>query len=129
MHNYKIKETTLRDSVTTQRMQRNIAELEVQFDTEKKERQLVEKDLTIEKKNRLNNQILLILGALGIIYGLTLLFFRNRLKYQHTIAQQTEDIQQQKITDLQQKNKLLAMSSMIEGQEAEPLQQKIYTIF
>ena len=52
---------------------------------------------------------------------LSILFFRKRLKDQKTIAQQQESIRNQEIIELQQKNKLLALNSMIEGQEAERL--------
>ena len=52
---------------------------------------------------------------------MSFLFFRKRLKDQKTIASQKEAIQHQEIRELQQENKLLALNSMIEGQEAERL--------
>jgi len=120
-YEYKIKETTLRDSLNSDRMQRNIAELEVKFDTEKKERKILEQNLIIEKDKRQKNQIILGLVALGVLLVFTYFFFRKRLKDQKTIASQKEAIQQQEIKELQQENKLLALNSMIEGQEAERL--------
>lgn len=69
---------------------------------------------SLEKKEK--QQTLLIIGVcvlMTFLIGLYV-FYRKRLAYKNTI-------QQQKITDLTQKNKLLAMSSMIEGQEAERL--------
>ena len=117
----KILEATMRDSVNSNNMQRNIAELEVKFDTEKKERKILEQDLTIEKENRQKHQIMMGLIALGLLLLLSFVFFRKRLKDQKTIAQQKEAIQSQQIVELQQKNKLLALNSMIEGQEAERL--------
>ncbi len=118
---YKILESKLRDSITSEKMQKNIAELEVKFETEKKEREILAQKRTIEKKNTQRNLMILGFIALGIITLITILFFRNKLKFQHTIASQKEAIQQQEITELQQKNKLLALNSMIEGQEAERL--------
>lgn len=119
--NYKTEESILRDSVNSEKMQRNIAELEVKFDTAKKEREIIEQKLVIEKESRTKNQILIGAIGLGLLLLLTYIFFRKRLKDQKTIASQNESIQQQEITDLQQKNKLLALNSMIEGQEAERL--------
>ncbi|QNJ98075.1 tetratricopeptide repeat-containing sensor histidine kinase [Constantimarinum furrinae] len=118
---YRTLESEVKDSIRSERMQRNIAELQVQFDTEKKEREIVEQKLIIEKESKQKNQIKIGLVALGILLLFSVIFFRKRLNYQRTISQQTEAIQKQKITELQQKNKLLAMSSMIEGQEAERL--------
>ncbi|MCW5520939.1 sensor histidine kinase [Aureitalea sp. L0-47] len=119
--NFLRKETAMRDSIKSERMQHNIAELEVKFDTEQKERKIAQQNLVIEKEERQKNQVLIGLAALGILLIITSIFFRNRLKYQRTIAKQKEAIQQQQIVELQQQNKLLALNSMIEGQEAERL--------
>lgn len=119
--NYISLESNIRDSISSERMQRNIAELEVKFDTEKKERKIAEQQLLIEKETLIKNQIFIGLIALAILLIISIVFFKKRLKYQRTIASQTEEIQQSAITELQQKNKLLALNSMIEGQEAERL--------
>jgi len=95
--------------------------LEVKFDTEKKERKILEQDLTIEKESRQKNQILYGLVALGVLLLVSFVFFQKRLKYQKTISAQKQAIQEKEIVELQQKNKLLALNSMIEGQEAERL--------
>jgi signal transduction histidine kinase len=118
---YLRQETVIRDSIKSERMQRNVAEIEVKFDTERKERKIAQQDLQLEKEARQKNQILIGLAALGILLIVTYFFFRNKIKYQRTIAAQTEAIQKQEIKDLQQQNKLLALNSMIEGQEAERL--------
>ncbi|MEZ4875485.1 MAG: sensor histidine kinase [Flavobacteriaceae bacterium] len=120
-YRYKMMETQLKDSINSENMQRNIAELEVKFDTEKKERKILEQDLTIEKESRQKNQILYGLVALGVLLLLSFVFFQKRLKYQKTISSQKQAIQEKEIVELQQKNKLLALNSMIEGQEAERL--------
>ncbi|MBX2827686.1 MAG: sensor histidine kinase [Flavobacteriaceae bacterium] len=117
----KVTESNLRDSINTERMQRNIAELEVKFDTAKKEEQIAQQNLVIEKESRQKNQILLGLVALGLFSVLVFFFLRKRLKDQRTISAQKDAIQQQEIVELKQKNKLLALNSMIEGQEAERL--------
>ncbi|MCB0457856.1 MAG: sensor histidine kinase [Flavobacteriaceae bacterium] len=120
-YQYKMLEVQIKDSISSERMQRNIAELEVKFDTEKKERKILEQNLTIEKESRQKNQILYGLVGLGGLLLVSFIFFQKRLKDQKTIAAQKLAIQNQEITELQQKNKLLALNSMIEGQEAERL--------
>jgi len=115
------QEYQLRDSVITEQVRRNVSELEVKFETEKKEREIVEQQLEIAQKDRQQFQILVALGVLGILLIFSLLFFRYRLKNQKIIATQQEAIQQQEIIDLKQRNKLLALNSMIEGQESERL--------
>ena len=65
--------------------------------------------------------MLLSLIGLGIIALLGINFYKKRLKYQRKIAKQTKELQHQKITELEQENKLVAFGSMIEGQEVERL--------
>lgn len=120
-YDYKVLQGSLQDSLTSEKMKRNIAALEIEFETEKKERKILAQQLELEKQTRQKTQIRYGLIALGILAFLLLFFFRYRLQSQKTIAKQTQAIQQQKITELQQKNKLLALNSMIEGQEAERL--------
>lgn len=81
-----------------------------------------EKLSALIEKRRKQRQLLI----LGIIASLTVtavlyMFYRNRLKYQKLLAKQHEELQMKKITELTQKNKLVAMTSMLEGQEAERL--------
>jgi len=120
-YDYKILQGFLQDSLTSEKMKRNIAELEIEFETEKKERKILAQQLELEKQTRHKKVTRYGLIGLGILALLLFLFFRYRLSSQKTIAKQTQAIQQQKITELQQKNKLLALTSMIEGQEAERL--------
>ena len=110
--------TKVKDSVFNAKKVRKITQIDMQYGFDKKE---AEQQLIIDRKNRQKNQILIGLIALGVFAFTLFIFFRKRLKYQKTIAGQERKLQQQKITDLQQKNKLTAMSSMIEGQEAERL--------
>ncbi len=112
---------TIKDSIFNSDKDKNLTEALQKYEAEKKDREIIEQNLIIEKKNKQKNRILYGLIALGIFSILLLIFFRKRLKYKNAIAFQKETLQKQKITELQQKNKLLAMSSMIEGQEAERL--------
>jgi tetratricopeptide (TPR) repeat protein len=75
-----------------------------------------EKLSALIEKRRKQRQLLI----LGIIASLTVtavlyMFYRNRLKYQKLLAKQHEELQMKKITELTQKNKLVAMTSMLEG--------------
>src|SRR5690625_1235602 len=84
-----------------------LLDLEAKYQSEKIKTSLAKKE---------KQQTLLLIGG-GILLLLIIgfyIFHRKRLHYKHTI-------QQQKIKELTQKNKLLAMSSIIEGQEAERL--------
>ena len=112
---------TIKDSIFNADKDKNLTEALQKYEAAKKDKEIFEQNLTIEKKNQQKNRILFGLIAVALALVGLFLFFRKRLQYQKTIASQNATLQKQKITDLQQKNKLLAMSSMIEGQEAERL--------
>jgi len=119
--NYQSAYLIVKDSILGKEKVKQMLELNTKYETEKKEREIAEQKLTIAESERQKNQILLGLVSLGILVIALFIFFKKRIKYQKTIAQQDKALQKQKITDLQQKNKLLALNSMIEGQEAERL--------
>lgn len=75
----------------------------------------------VERRRKQRQLYLLALVASLALSAVLFLFFRNRLKYQKLLAKQNNDLQRQKITELTQKNKLVAMTGMLEGQEAERL--------
>lgn len=114
-------EYKLRDKISSGKMQTNISELEIKYDTEKKEREILQQKTTIQKKNSQRNLMIFGIIALGILFLVSTLFFRNKLKLQKQLTIQNEAIQKQKIKELNQQNKLFALNSMIEGQEAERL--------
>lgn len=118
---FREKEYKLRDSLISNKMRDNVAELEVSYETEKKERQIAEQELTIERKDKEQYQIKLGIIALAIIFILSLLFFIYRIKLQKKFTIQQEQLRLKEITTLKQNNKLLALNSMIEGQESERL--------
>jgi signal transduction histidine kinase len=110
-----------KDSIFNSEKEKNLTEALQKYEAEKKDKALLAQALTIEKNAQQKNRILFGLISVAVFAVLLFLFFRKRLQYQKTIATQNESLQKQKITELQQKNKLLALSSMIEGQEAERL--------
>lgn len=110
-----------KDSIFNSEKEKNLTEALQKYEAEKKDKALLAQALTIEKNALQKNRILFGLISVAVFSVLLFLFFRKRLQYQKTIALQNASLQKQRITELQQKNKLLALSSMIEGQEAERL--------
>ncbi len=115
---YHEKYMAYRDSVFNDKNVRKISRMEMQFSFDKeKARQAV----LMEKRKNQRNQLLAGSSVLVIMLLGSFVFFRKRIKYQKTIASQQLSLQKQKIIELQQKNKLIALQGMIEGQEAERL--------
>ncbi|WP_262249500.1 tetratricopeptide repeat-containing sensor histidine kinase [Parapedobacter soli] len=89
-----------------------VYELEARYQNEKNK-------VLIERKERQKRQILAVAMIIALSLVTLAVFYRKRLVYQQTIAAQQEELRQQQIIELKHKNRLLAMTSMIEGQEAE----------
>lgn len=109
------------DSLISEKTRLNVANLEVKYETEKKDRQIAEQGLEIAKKQSQKQQLWISIGAITLLATLAGLFFVRRLRYQKTITSQKETLHKQKVIELEQKNKLLALNSMIAGQETERL--------
>ncbi len=104
--------SAMRDSLQNAEQLHNINELEVQYETEKKNQQIAE-------RTRERNSLLISSTLLGLLLLLSVLFFRNRLVTNRKLAQNESALQQQKIRQLEQDQQLLRYSALIDGQEME----------
>ena len=109
----------LEDSIKSKETSNAINELEVQYQTAEKERLINEQKLEIER-GQFNRKLLLGGLAMAIWFGAVLvLYFWNKNNTTKKLALQEAKLNNQKILQLEQEKNLLAMTSMIEGQEAE----------
>nr|WP_299072313.1 sensor histidine kinase [uncultured Allomuricauda sp.] len=94
-------------------------EMQAKFDVNEKISELKISELKLNEQTRQRN--IFLFGAIGLaLFAITIFFsLKGRIRSNKKIAEQTEAIQHKEIIELQQQNKLLALSSMIEGQEAE----------
>lgn len=96
-------------------------DLEAKYESELKDKKIIEEQLNSTHKTQQRNMLFFIATLLALLALVTYLIFRNKLGFQKRLALQKAEITDQKISDLEQKNKLLALSSVIEGQEEERL--------
>ena len=104
--------SALKDSLQEESSMRNFRELEVKYETEKK-------DLEISKKTLQRN--LFLAGAIifAMLAFVIFLLLRNRLMNNKKLASIEKKVQDQKIQQLEQEKKITAYNSLIEGQEQE----------
>ncbi|NND31536.1 MAG: tetratricopeptide repeat protein [Saprospiraceae bacterium] len=111
--------TNLRDSLKNETTQDHISELQVQYETEKKENELKQAKLNIQKAE--TKKLWWILIALGLFLsaGFFILYFRQRLKANRRITQQQKALMEHQIAELENTQSILSLNAMIGGQEAE----------
>ncbi|MEL6655793.1 MAG: histidine kinase [Bacteroidota bacterium] len=109
----------LLDSIRNDEAERNLKLYQVQFETAKKEQALRINQLELRQKTQerniwLGSSVFLALLAVSIFSGA-----RMRIRQREILAAQEAAIQEEKIQRLEQEKRVLALSSMIEGQEQE----------
>jgi len=97
-------------------------ELEKKYETEKKQKEIIQlqKDkqiqlLSIKQKSTINY---FLIGSLAILILTGFLGYRN-FRHRHLLARQHEQLQQQRIRELEKDRQLVAVDSLLQGQEEE----------
>lgn len=126
--NYKLaseyfsKTLILTDSLFKTETSEKVAEAEAQYQNEKKQKEIVqlEKDkqiqsLSLKQKSTLNY---ILIGSLAALLILGFLLYRN-LRHRQQFAKQQDELQQQRIRELEKDKQLVAVDSLLKGQEEE----------
>ena len=109
----------MKQKIANENSQERIDELEIKYATSEKERQLESQKFEIERKTRQRNASYLGLGYLLVFCIGLFVGFRNIIKKNKQLAQQESELQSQKISQLEAKNKIDIMDSIMLGQEDE----------
>jgi signal transduction histidine kinase len=119
---YFLKTLTVSDSLFKSETSEKIAEVEAQYQNEKKQKEIVqlEKDkqiqsLSIKQKSTLNY---FLIGSLVALLIVGFLLYRN-LRHRQQLAKQQDELQQQRIRELEKDKQLVAVDSLLKGQEEE----------
>ncbi|HYK46356.1 MAG TPA: sensor histidine kinase [Parafilimonas sp.] len=119
---YFSKTLILTDSLFKVETSQKVAEVEARYQNEKKQLEIsqLEKDkkiqaLSIKQKSTLNYFLIASLAALLIV---GFLIYRN-LYHRQLLAKQQDELQQQRIRELEKDKQLVVVDSMLKGQEEE----------
>ena len=125
-YNYHRLYSQMNDSLFHEDMSRQISEMQTKYETDKKEKEIVllnqEKKLqTAEILHQKTIKKSLTIGFLLLIFFLIALFvnYRQKLRSKEIINKKNDEINQQKIVELEKNQKLYALDAMISGQEVE----------
>jgi len=112
----------LNDSLKKEKVQRQLHEIEARYQTAQKEKDILElqksnalQSLSLQKKSTFNYFLigsvvaLLVTGFLGYL----------NLRHRHQLAKQQDELQKQRIIELEKDKQLVAVDSLLKGQEEE----------
>ena len=121
-YDYLLYYNGLKDSVANVTLKQKIAEMDEQYQSQKRQEVIVqlEKDkqiqaLSIRQKSTLNYALI---GSVVVLLIVVFLGYRN-LRNRQQLAKQQDELQQQRIRELEKDRQLIAVDSMLKGQEEE----------
>lgn len=110
------------DSVKKEKVQRQMHETEVKYKNEKREKELLQlqksnalQALSIQKKSTFNY---FLIGSVLVLLITGFLVYRT-LRSRHLLAKQQDELQRQRIRELEKDKQLVAVDSLMKGQEDE----------
>lgn len=113
---------SLKDSVAGAELKSKVAEMDAQYQAQKREQTIMrlEKDkqiqaLSIREASNLNYALI---ASVVILLGVGFLVYRN-LRSRQQLSKQQDQLQQQRIRELEKDKQLVAVDSMLKGQEEE----------
>jgi signal transduction histidine kinase len=119
---YYSKTLTVSDSLFNTETSEKVAEVEAKYQNEKKQQAItqLEKDkqiqsLSLKQKSTLNY---ILIGSLVALLLFGFLGYRN-FRHRQRLGKQQDELQQQKIRELEKDKQLVAVDSMLKGQEEE----------
>ncbi|HEX3009891.1 MAG TPA: tetratricopeptide repeat protein, partial [Bacteroidales bacterium] len=112
---YYVQYMIARDSTYTLEKSKQIFELETQYQTEKKEKQILA--LTLEKERKQRNFYIILSGI--FIAALGAAYYVLRTRSRATIAEKNNHINEQKIDQMEKERQLIAVHAVLHGEETE----------
>lgn len=109
----------LSDSLNTVEAEAHLRQLQVAYETAKKEQALRIQDLEIRQKTQQRNWLIVLLALLILLALLVGFGLVARLRIQQRLTAQSAQLQEQRIRQLEQQQKILAFDAMLDGQEKE----------
>ncbi|MBK9106404.1 MAG: hypothetical protein IPL92_18035 [Saprospiraceae bacterium] len=90
----------------------------MRFEVEQKDHEIERQNLSSRRREN-RNFLMLIIGLLGIMAGLTILYFRNRIRTARRLRAQEEIIHQRDKEKLLHEKELVQLTASLETQELE----------
>ncbi|HMG90240.1 MAG TPA: sensor histidine kinase [Chryseolinea sp.] len=110
------------DSMKKEKVERQMHEIEMKYQNEKKEKEILElqksnalQSLSLQKQSTFNY---FLVGSIVALLTTGFLGYRN-LRHRQLLAKQNDQLQQQRIRELEKDRQLVAVDSLLKGQEEE----------
>ena len=110
------------DSMKKEKVERQMHEVEMKYQNEKREKEILQlqksnalQSLSLQKQSAFNS---FLIGSVAVLLIVGFLGYRN-LRHRHQLTQQRDELQQQRIRELEKDKQLVAVDALLKGQEEE----------
>ena len=124
--NYYDEHIMLKDSLFNEQKSKALAEMQIKYETEKKEKENIVlkkdqalKEAEIKQKRSQRNILLLAVGMLIIFITVIVIQYRNKIKIRELIVAKNHQLQEQRIRELKEREKVKSARDLLDGQEIE----------
>jgi two-component system NarL family sensor kinase len=114
--------TVIKDSADVEASKNAIAEIENKYQGAQKEKEIIQlqkdkqiQSLSIKQKSILNY---ILFGSIAVLLIISFLAYRN-IRHRHLLAKKETELQKHQIRELEKDRQLVAVDSMLKGQEEE----------
>ncbi|MGB8190804.1 MAG: sensor histidine kinase [Chitinophagaceae bacterium] len=121
-YEYLLYYNKLKDSVANMELKHKVAEMDEQYQSQKRQQQIVQLEqdkqiqaLSIKQSSTLNY---ILIGSVVFLLLIGFLAYRN-LRNRQQLSKQQDELQQQRIRELEKDKQLVAVDAMLKGQEKE----------
>ena len=109
----------LRDSIYNDEQSKHLAELQTQYETEKKDREIALQKKESVRQSQQNQLLTFLLVIISLLAISTFWFFGQRQKAMKILGLKEEELHQQQINKLQKEQVIKSLNAMMSGQEQE----------
>ena len=104
----KQKNDSIEEALLNEQVIKTTSELEKKYETEKKDKQIILQQAQLQKRKIMNN---ILIGSAAIVLIISLLLYWN--------YRQKQKLQQQRISELEKEQQLMAIDAVLKGEEQE----------
>ncbi|WP_224995733.1 tetratricopeptide repeat protein [Cesiribacter sp. SM1] len=116
---YRLEYELLKDSLYNEEKSRQLAELETQYETEKKDKELIVKEASIKQKTAERNTYMITLAITVILSIVVIVVYHQRQRAISQLALKNEELHKRRISEMLKEQEIKSINAMLEGQDRE----------
>jgi two-component system NarL family sensor kinase len=116
---YRLEYELLKDSLYNEEKSRQLAELETQYETEKKDKELLVKEASIKQKTAERNTYMITLAITVILSIVVIVVYHQRQRAISQLALKNEELHKRRISEMLKEQEIKSINAMLEGQDRE----------